>query len=112
MKDTLFRMPERTIITAEMRSAMKTCYITFHSVSDSLKFEKAVQQEALDVKLVPVPREISSSCGVAAMFPPEIRKDVEAFLARAPFTVEQIHELERSPGRKSLLDQLKKNRKP
>ncbi len=91
---------------------MKTCYITFHSVSDSLKFEKAVQQEALDVKLVPVPREISSSCGVAAMFSPEIRDEMEAFLERAPFPVDQIHELERNPGRKSLLEQLKRKKSP
>lgn len=39
---------------------------TFKSVSQALRFEAALQKENLDVKMIPVPRVISSSCGIAA----------------------------------------------
>jgi hypothetical protein len=41
---------------------------TFHSVSQALRFEKLLQQEKIAVKMIPVPRILSSSCGIAARF--------------------------------------------
>lgn len=79
-------------------------YVTFHSVSDSLKFEKTIKESGLEVQLVPVPREISSSCGVAAMFPPEMEQDVRDFILNHELEIADIHMLEQEGKKKSLLD--------
>lgn len=48
---------------------MTTYYVaSFHSVSQALRFEKLLQAKAISVKMIPVPRLISSSCGIAARF--------------------------------------------
>jgi hypothetical protein len=40
--------------------------ITFPSVHHALRFESRMKETGISFQLVPVPREISSSCGVAA----------------------------------------------
>ncbi|HHX75239.1 MAG TPA: DUF3343 domain-containing protein [Firmicutes bacterium] len=48
---------------------MATYYVaSFHSISQALRFEKLLQTKAIGVKMIPVPRLISSSCGIAARF--------------------------------------------
>jgi hypothetical protein len=49
---------------------------TFHSVSQALRFEKTMLSLNTPVKLIPVPRIISSSCGIAARFSPELLPEV------------------------------------
>ena len=50
---------------------MDSFYVaTFYSVTHALRFEKTLQIHSLDVKMIPVPRVISSSCGIAARFAP------------------------------------------
>lgn len=41
------------------------CVVTFHSTHLALKFEKTAKDRGLDIRLIPVPRQISSSCGLA-----------------------------------------------
>jgi len=41
------------------------CVITFHSTHLALKFEMVAKNKGLETKLIPVPRQISSSCGLA-----------------------------------------------
>lgn len=41
---------------------------SFHSISQALRFEKLLQAQDIEVKMIPVPRVISSSCGIAARF--------------------------------------------
>ena len=40
--------------------------ITFPSVHHAIKFESTLKESCLAFMLIPVPREISASCGVAA----------------------------------------------
>ncbi len=42
------------------------CVVTFESTQHSLMFEKLLKDNKLGVKLMPVPRQLSSSCGTAA----------------------------------------------
>lgn len=42
------------------------CVVTFESTQHSLMFEKLLKDNRLGVKLMPVPRQLSSSCGTAA----------------------------------------------
>lgn len=40
--------------------------ITFHQLTEALSFEKYCKQKDIKVRLIPVPRAISSSCGLSA----------------------------------------------
>ncbi|MBS3977144.1 MAG: DUF3343 domain-containing protein [Syntrophomonadaceae bacterium] len=54
------------------------CYATFHSEYDALVFERVMKECGLPVKLLPVPRFLSSSCGVAARFSANLYEQVVA----------------------------------
>ncbi len=47
------------------------CVITFYSTHLALQFEKLIKGSGLRVKLIPVPRKISSSCGIAGRISPK-----------------------------------------
>lgn len=46
----------------------KYCAITFPSVSFAIQFEKIIKENNIEIKLIPVPRSISSSCGLCGRF--------------------------------------------
>ena len=52
-----------------------TCVIILSSVHRVMRAEKVLKQNGLKVDLVPVPREISSDCGVAIELPLELWKE-------------------------------------
>ena len=43
-------------------------YITFKSVSYAMKFETAFKNHEIKIKIIPVPRSISTSCGLCIRF--------------------------------------------
>lgn len=49
-------------------------YMTFKSVSYAMKVEAALKKQDLEFKIIPVPRSISSSCGLCVRF---LSKDLE-----------------------------------
>lgn len=63
------------------------------STSAALRSEKVLQRAGLEVKLIPVPREISSNCGIAVRFAWREREQVEAALDAAKVEIESIHRL-------------------
>ena len=67
------------------------CVATFHSVSQALQFEKLLLSMKLAVKLLPVPRVISSSCGIAARFPRENLPEVERLAREAQAGLEGVY---------------------
>lgn len=42
------------------------CVYSFQTVNHALMFEKKIKEEGFQVKLMPMPRQISTSCGTAA----------------------------------------------
>jgi hypothetical protein len=40
--------------------------VTFFTHSGAIKFERLMKQKCMDVTLMPVPRKLSSNCGIAA----------------------------------------------
>ena len=40
--------------------------VTFHKLTDALMFEESAKKKEPEFRLIPVPRKISSSCGLAA----------------------------------------------
>jgi hypothetical protein len=66
---------------------------TFYSTHLALKFESLLKENDLDVKIIPVPRQISASCGLAGR---SISKDYEEILKLIEETsldIEEIYEL-------------------
>ncbi|WP_164995878.1 DUF3343 domain-containing protein [Miniphocaeibacter massiliensis] len=53
---------------------------TFHTISQALKFEKILSKNKLEVKLRPVPRKLSSSCGNCAYVNTEDLEKIEELL--------------------------------
>jgi len=70
---------------------MKTFVITFHSVHDALTGEKVIRRLNVPVQLIPVPRDISSSCGIAARVNCEDRSALEAILAGGGLEIDAIY---------------------
>ncbi|HPW68637.1 MAG: DUF3343 domain-containing protein [Desulfomonilia bacterium] len=56
------------------------CVILFDSVSSTLLAEKFLKKANILHEVIPVPRHISSDCGVCIRFSPEMRGRVEQTL--------------------------------
>jgi hypothetical protein len=44
------------------------CVVLFHSTSGALRAEKLLKKEGVAFKIIPVPRHLSSDCGVCLRF--------------------------------------------
>jgi hypothetical protein len=64
----------------------------FKAVSYVLKAEKILKKEGLPHKLIPVPKHISSDCGICLRFEPAMQNKIEAALLNK-VEVEEIREL-------------------
>jgi len=67
--------------------------VLFPSVSHCMRAESLVQAAGLRCKLIPVPRELSSDCGVALRFGWEERERIQALLDEAGLEHEGIYPL-------------------
>lgn len=65
--------------------------ITFPSVHHALKFEAKLKFCSLDFELVPVPREISSSCGIAAKVQKENAAEFLSYVMKESLIFDQIY---------------------
>jgi hypothetical protein len=71
------------------------CIITFFTVHQALRAEKALMEAGFRITIIPVPREISSDCGVALKFECEEEARVAKILESNKVKIESIHHLER-----------------
>lgn len=69
------------------------CLATFETTHMALKFEKHLKKMGYDVRIVPVPRELSSSCGFACRFPCEHRDDIARISEEYRIDVAGYHEV-------------------
>ncbi|MDK2958694.1 DUF3343 domain-containing protein [Aminivibrio sp.] len=70
------------------------CIVTFEVTSMALLFERTCRKKGIPAKVVPVPRKLSSSCGLACEFPCGSADDVRALCIERKIDVESYHELE------------------
>jgi len=63
------------------------CVLLFKSVHQVMKAEKVLKGKGFTVDLIPVPREISSDCGVAVELPWEERSGVSSLLGASGISV-------------------------
>jgi hypothetical protein len=65
----------------------------FKAVSYVLKAEKILKKEGLPHKLIPVPKHISSDCGICLRFEPVLQNKIEAALLNK-VEMEEVRSLE------------------
>ena len=56
------------------------CLFVFESVHQVMKAEKLLKGQGIKIDLIPMPREISSDCGVAIELPPGSKEEAMDFL--------------------------------
>lgn len=68
----------------------------FHSIHRVLKAEKILKQAQQDFLLIPVPRQLTSDCGLALRFSPEVKDGLLAILKESDLSPAEMHQ--RSAG--------------
>jgi len=69
-------------------------YVTFKTTNDALNFED-ILKNTLPFWLVPVPRELTHNCGIAARFKDIDKSDVENLINQYDVTYDMIHKITR-----------------
>jgi len=70
------------------------CVALFETTRMALQFERACRACDIDVRIVPVPRRLSSSCGFACEYPCDVRARVAQIAREADIEVSAYHELD------------------
>ncbi|WP_026476122.1 DUF3343 domain-containing protein [Alkaliphilus transvaalensis] len=70
------------------------CVVTFHSTYHALNFEKVMLENGILTKLMPVPRQVSTSCGTAAEIPCEERQRISKICIDYSVEIAEIHKIE------------------
>lgn len=65
--------------------------ILFHTTSAAMRAEKVLSREGFPIKLIPVPRELSSDCGVSLRFDWNQQEQVRLVLDKAKVEIAGIH---------------------
>ncbi len=52
---------------------------TFYTHSGAIKYRRHLRGKKIDVELMPVPRELSSNCGIAASF--TLTQDINSYIS-------------------------------
>ena len=66
------------------------CVAIFQSIHKVMKAEKVLKQLKLKILLIPVPRQLTSDCGLAIRFPLELLSSIEEALAAAGLVVTEL----------------------
>jgi hypothetical protein len=70
------------------------CLATFDTTHMALFFEKTCRGKGLDVRIVPVPRQLSASCGLACSYPCGAEDLVRAAVLEKDIEVAGYHKLD------------------
>lgn len=65
--------------------------VTFFTISEVLKFERLMKEEGLSLKLMPVPRNLSTSCGTCAQISKEDLPKAKALMDDKDLEYDEIH---------------------
>lgn len=75
------------------------CVFTFHVTQHALIFEDFLKNQGIDVKLMPVPRQISSSCGTAAHIPCQSETDIKRLCQDNKLPYDEFHRILKEEGK-------------
>ncbi len=77
-----------------MRRKTPKVVATFACTSDAMAVEAAAREHGLPGRMIPVPAEISSGCGLAWCAPLEERGELERALAAGGLAFEALHQVD------------------
>jgi hypothetical protein len=72
----------------------KQCVATFNATHYALRAEKVCKKERYAVKLVPVPRQFSSNCGLALQFDCPEKESLLKLFEEKKVKIHAVHELD------------------
>jgi hypothetical protein len=64
----------------------------FHSIHRVLKAEKILKQNQQDFLLIPVPRQLTSDCGLALRFSPEVKEALLSILGESDLSPAEMYQ--------------------
>lgn len=70
-------------------------FVTFETTHHALRFEKILKGKGISLTLLPVPRRISSSCGIAARFLPEALQTVKELIGAHDLQMDKLYLFEK-----------------
>lgn len=75
------------------------CVVTFHVTQHALIFENLMISKGIDVKLMPAPRQVSSSCGTSAKIPCELELDILKWCEENGVPMDSFHKIKNNQGK-------------
>ena len=76
-----------------MAETKQKSVVIFYSKSAAIKTESLAKKQGLSVKLIPVPRHLSSDCGICLRFNSDDMQRIEKLLADNRIEYDSIHNL-------------------
>jgi len=67
--------------------------VLFYSTSAAIRAEKLIQGAGLNVKLIPVPRNLSSDCGICLRFDNNDIEEIRTILKTQEIEYDSIHQM-------------------
>lgn len=75
------------------RTRTEKVVFTFHTTTQAIFMEQRCKAAGAPGRMIPVPRQISSGCGMAWAAPAEARPELERLIRQDGIEVEAVHEL-------------------
>jgi len=79
------------------------CVVVFPSTSQALKAEKVLKSVEAEFVMMPTPREISTSCGLAVKFRPQKTDEYCQVLAESQVLIEGVYHISRDGKRAAVV---------
>ncbi len=76
-----------------MREKKLQLFVTFHTTASAMAMEKACKEQSLAGRLTPIPRQLSSDCGMAWRCEPALRAQLEALVREKQLEVQAFAEI-------------------
>lgn len=77
-----------------MRKIIRRLIVAFFSTHDAMAFEDYCQNNGVEGRLIPLPKEISAGCGLAWSAPPDDEEGLRELLRSSGIKAQHIRELE------------------
>lgn len=61
-----------------------------HTSGHAFSIEKALKKRGIECRLTPIPRKVSSDCGICVRFEPSDLETVREFVQSLPFEIQGI----------------------
>ena len=68
----------------------KELILLVHTSGHAFSIEKALKKRGISCRLTPIPRKVSSDCGICVRFDASAEEAVRAFVETLPFEIQEI----------------------